>query len=96
MANLVETVWLSRYTITIEIKYGQGKEFIGHEFRKPLIEMEYGITAKPITLVNPMSNAVLERIRQVIGNLVQYFNISTQTYVDVNDPWTGILAASAF
>ena len=50
MANLVETVWLSRYTITIEIKYGKGKEFIGREFRKPLIEMEYGITAKVIGL----------------------------------------------
>ena len=24
------------------------------------------------------------------------FNISTQTYVDKNDPWTGILAAAAF
>ena len=42
-----------------------------------------------------MSNAVLERIHQVLGNLVQTFNIH-QTYVDKNDPWTGILAAAAF
>ena len=32
---------------------------------------------------------------QVLGNLVQTFNIH-QTYVDKNDPWTGILAAAAF
>ena len=43
-----------------------------------------------------MYNAVLERIHQVLGNLVQTFNISTQTYVDKNDPWMGILAAAAF
>ena len=43
-----------------------------------------------------MSNAVLERIHQVLGNLVRTFNISTQTYVDEYDPWTGILAAAEF
>ena len=58
--------------------------------------MEYRITDKLSTSVNPMSNAVLERIHQVLGNLVRTFNIFTQTYVDKNDPWKGILAAVAF
>ena len=95
-ANLVETTWLSRYPQPIEITYDQGKEFIGHEFRKFLIEMECGITSKTSNSVNPMSNAVLERIHQVLGNLVWTFNISTQTYVDKNDPCTGILATAEF
>ena len=43
-----------------------------------------------------MSNIVLERIHQVLGSLVQTFNISTQTYVEENDLWTGILAATEF
>ena len=43
-----------------------------------------------------MSNAVLERINQVLGNLVRTFNISTQPYVEKNDPWMGILSAAAF
>ena len=43
-----------------------------------------------------MSNEVLERIRQVRGNLVHNFNISKQTYVNKNYPWTGILAAAEF
>ena len=43
-----------------------------------------------------MYNTVLERIHQVFGNLVRNFNISTQTYVDKDDPWMGILAATAF
>ena len=38
IANLVETTWLSRYPRPIEIIYYQGKEFIGHKFRKSLIE----------------------------------------------------------
>ena len=64
--NLIETTWLYRYPRPIEITNDQGKEFIVHEFRKSLIEDEYGITAKPITLENPMSNAILEWINQVI------------------------------
>ena len=50
IANLFETTWLSRYPRSIEITYDQGKEFIGHDFRKSLIEDKYGISAKPSTL----------------------------------------------
>ena len=59
--------------------YDQGKEFIGHEFIKSIIETEYGITSKPITSGNPMSNGILEWIHQVIGNLVRTFNIQKPT-----------------
>ena len=76
--------------------YDQGKGFIGNEFIKYKIETEYGITAKPRTLVNPMSNAVLESIHQVLGNLVRIFSISTQTYIDEDDPWTGTLSSAEF
>ena len=62
IANLLETAWLCRYPRTIEITYDQGKEFNGNEFRKSLIEDEYGIAAKPSTSGNPISNAILERI----------------------------------
>ena len=43
-----------------------------------------------------MSNAVLERFHQVLENLLRTFDISNQTYVYKNDPWTVILAAAAF
>ena len=42
-----------------------------------------------------MSNAILERVHQVLGNLVRDFNIQ-QTYVDKKDRWKVILAAAAF
>ena len=57
--------------------------------------MEYGITVKPSTLVNPIYDAILKHIHQVIGNLVLTCNI-TQTYNDKDDPWSGILAAASF
>ena len=69
----------------MEITYYQGSEYIGHEFIKYLIEMEYGIISKPSTSVNPMSNSILERIHQVLGNLVRTHNI-TQTYFLKYDP----------
>ena len=37
IANLVETTCMYRYHIPMHITYDQGKEFIGHEFRKSLI-----------------------------------------------------------
>ena len=92
ISNLVETKWLSRYPGPIEITYDQGSECFVHEFKKYLIETEYGITAKPSTLGYPTSNAVLELIHRVLGNLGYTFNIC-ETYVDKDDLWLGILAA---
>ena len=57
--------------------------------------MEYKITVKPSTLVNPIYDDILKHIHQVTGNLVLTCNI-TQTYDDKYDPWSGILAAAAF
>ena len=57
--------------------------------------MEYKITVKPITLVNPINDEIFKNIRQVTGNLVLTCNIN-QTYDDKYDPWSGILAAAAF
>ena len=75
--------------------YDQGSEFIGHEFRKYLIEREYGITSKPSNLEYTISNVILERFHQVLGNLVQNFT-STPKYVDEDDPRSVILAALEF
>ena len=60
----------------MEIMYDQVSEFIGSEFRNYLIEIEYGITAKPITSWNPNADAILEQIHQVLVNLVCTFNIT--------------------
>ena len=95
ITNLVAIMWISGYPRPMDITYDQGRKFTGLEFRKSLIEMEYGITVKPSTLVNPISDAILNHIHQIIGNLVLTCNI-TQTYYDKDDPWSGILDAAAF
>ena len=56
--------------------------------------MEYGITNKPRTLENNTSNAISEQIHQVLEKLLQTCNI-TQTYVEENDPWSGIFFCSS-
>ena len=44
---------------------------------------------------NATSNAILEQIHQVLGNLVRTYNIKN-TYIDEYDPWSGILVTAAF
>ena len=43
-----------------------------------------------------MHDAVLERIHQILVNLVRNFNISTHAYIEEDDTWMGILAATEF
>ena len=48
---------------------------------------------KPITTRNPQSNAIIEQIHQIIGNIIRTFDVSN---IVNNDPWSGILAATLF
>ena len=43
---------------------------------------------------NPQANAILERIHQVIANMVRTFELE-DNYLDEDDPWAGIIAATA-
>ena len=44
---------------------------------------------------NHQANYILERIHQVIAKLVHTFNLNNNC-LDQDDPWSGILAATAF
>ena len=94
IANLVEQAWLSRYPWPTLITYDQGSEFIGHQF-KNMMEDDYGVKTKPITVRNPQANAIIERIHQVLGNLIRTFD-NEERAIDRSDPWTGVLSAAAF
>ncbi len=56
---------------------------------------EYGIKLKPITVRNPQANAICEQLHQVIGNIIQTFELQTN-YLDEDNPWKGVLSATAF
>ena len=61
VANVTEQEWLCRYPWPTEITFDRGGEFIGKEFQE-LIKDEYSITKKPITVRNPHTNAIVERV----------------------------------
>jgi len=93
LANVVEQEWLSRYPWPTQITYDRHGSFVGKEFQSMLDD--YGIKRKPITVRNPQANAICERVHQVIGNIIRTFELQTN-YLDEDDPWKGILSATAF
>ena len=44
---------------------------------------------------NPEANAIVERIHQVIGNIIRTFKLENN-YLDEENTWKGILSATAF
>ena len=56
---------------------------------------DYGLKVKGSTTHNPQSNAILERIHQVIGNMIRTYELE-KIYMDKQDPWSGIIAATCF
>ena len=65
------------------------------EFGKMIVE-EYGIKKRGISPRNPQANSILERIHQVIGNMIKTFKIYDREDLIEQDPWSGILAAIMF
>jgi hypothetical protein len=49
----------------------------------------------PTTSYNPKGNSVIERIHQVMGNMVRYFELEDRQ-LDQDDPWKEFLLACAF
>jgi len=94
IANIVEQQWLCRYPLPTQVIFDRGSEFIGHDF-KEMVTNDYGIKKKPITTRNPQANAIIERVHQVLGNIIRTFELE-ENYLDEDDPWSGILSAAAF
>ena len=94
VANIVEQEWFSRYPWPTQITFDRGSEFIGQDFQK-MIKEDYGVKAKPITVRNPQANAIVERVHQVIANIIRTFELENN-YLDEADPWKAILSATAF
>ena len=89
-------VWLSRYPRPARCLHDNNTEFLGTEFQELL--QSYGIKPSVTTIRNPQANAILERVHQVLGNLLRTAELS-KVESDVTgdeDPFDGILAATAF
>jgi transposase InsO family protein len=94
LANIAEQQLFSRYPWPTQVTFNRGSEFIGKDFKK-MIKEDYGVKAKPITVRNPQANAIVERVHQVIGNIIRTFELES-TYLDETDLRKGILSATAF
>ena len=92
---MFEQMWLCIYPHPKIITYDPVNEFLGHAFKNIIIKYEYEIKAKCASTKNPQANSILERIHQVIVNLIWTSNLKNN-YIDEDDPWSGILATTAF
>jgi transposase InsO family protein len=93
IANIIKQTWLTRYPWPTQIIFDRGKEFMG-EFTC-MVQDDYGIKKKPITTRNPQANSIIERIHQMIGNMIRTHQVGSED-INKDDPWSGILAAMMF
>jgi transposase InsO family protein len=77
VANIAEQEWFLQYPWPTQVTYDCGSAFIGHDFQG-MLKNDYGIKCKPITVRNPQANAIVERVHQVIGNIVCTFKLIPQ------------------
>eukprot|EP00957_Ditylum_brightwellii_P004024 305779-Ditylum_brightwellii.AAC.1 len=57
-----------------------------------MILKDYEVKKKSITVKNPQVSGIIERIHQILGNMIRSFEVHS-TGIDEKDPWTGILSA---
>jgi transposase InsO family protein len=91
VVNILEFSWLTRYPRPTEIVLDRGSEFAAEVQRA--IKDQYGITKKLITTRNPQANSVVERVHQVIHNMIRVWGIRTKKDLDKDFRWLGILSA---
>ena len=89
--NYLEFAWLTRYPSPTEIIFDRGSEFKAEEERH--IHNDYGIKKKLITTRNPQANAMVERIHQVVGQLIDMQEIKGKKDPPKPFGWRGILSA---
>jgi hypothetical protein len=68
IANLVYKSWFCRYPRPRFVIYDNGSEFKRHFYD---LCHTYGLTQKPTTIKNPQSNAILERVHDVIMSMLR-------------------------
>jgi hypothetical protein len=92
--RLLDSVWLARYPRPREIGFDGGSEFKA-EFQDLCDNM--GLKKRPSGAWNPQSNAILERVHQVLGDNLRTFDLENKI-IDPNnkDPFEEFLTASAY
>ena len=89
ISHIFNSTWLARYPRPQKVIFDNG-----HEFKKDFSPLIHDFAIKPIpsTIKNRQSNAILERLYQVLGDMLCTKNFEQYNFDDV-DPWSELLAS---
>ena len=91
--RIFDSTWLARYPRPKEVGFDNGGEF--KQLFSELCE-NMGIKQKPTTDYNPQSNAVIERIHQVLGNQLRSFGLEDRPLTKEEATFEPFLTACAY
>ena len=94
VAAAFDDTWLSRYPRPQFIGMDGGSEN-KKEFRQTIINYGLGPGMKPTTSHNPQANAIMERIHQVLNNMIRTYELE-ETELDENNPFDEILSSVVY
>ena len=92
ISQIFNNTWLSRYPRPRKVIFDNG-----NEFKKDFLPLlrDFSIKPTPTTIKNPQANSILERVHQVLGNMLRTKDLQTHDFDDV-DPWSDLLASVAW
>jgi hypothetical protein len=87
-----DSYWLARYPRPQFVGLDNGIHF--KRYFKDLCD-NYGLKRKHSTEYNPQSNGIIERVHQVLGNVMRAFELEERE-LDQSNPWDEFLTAAAY
>ena len=92
ISQLFNNVWLSRYPRPHRVIFDNGSEF-----KRDFVPLLQDFDVKPVctTVKNPQANAPVERVHQVIHNMMITKDLNERV-MDYIDPWGEILSSVAW
>ena len=91
ISQIFNNTWLSWYPRPRKVIFDNGNEF-KKDF-SPLLR-DFSIKNSPTFIKNPQANSVLERVYQVLGNMLRKQNLQKYDFDDI-DPWSELLYSVA-
>ena len=91
ISQIFNNIWLSCYPRPRKVIFDNGNEF-KKDF-SPLLR-DFSIKNSPTFIKNPQANSVLERVYQVLGNMLRKQNLQKYDFDDI-DPWSELLYSVA-
>ena len=92
ISQLFNQFWLSRYPRPNEVVFDNGSEFKMHFMR---LLKDFDIKPRPTTVENPQGNSPVERIHQVIHDMIKTKELDKLVFYYI-DPWGEVLSSVAW